>query len=460
MVLTPYNKGKIQIEKDYFIREMKIIAYNGREYDISLLRGDFVIFEDLFSPIMTATLEMIDSADLPQLLPFIGQERVRVVFTRQDEKTDNGFLDDVRIDFRVYKVTDRREFNTKAQQYFLHLVSDEVCKNFCTKVYKGWKAKKYSEIVQEIYNDNVKVKKNIIVEETDIEHNLCLGDKNPFDIINMLASKSNSTESTKGIQHGAPFLFYEDRDNFHFRSLSSLILQDPFDSYIRKLVHTEVGAEKQIEKNIRRIEHYHWNSTFDVLKLSGMGLYGQQLVTADPIRRKIKEYDFKITEEWENLVNLDKNQFFTETLDLLDMPQAHRKVMITDFQQNEQSHLADKDNNIRPQELETYVQKRTAKLAQMMHTRLGITVPGDPRLKIGQVIEVKLPQSAGDIEKSKVSETRNEKFDKYYYGRYLIVSIRHKLIFNEYTCHIEIVKDSFNNAIEHEDPLERYKDIW
>lgn len=439
----------IRNPKDYVLKEMKLVAYNGKEYDISALRGSLKLFEDIFGTPMTGSLDITDTMDLTHLLPFIGEEQLKVIFTKQDPSGKLATLDDVVLQFDVYKISDRTVMGRKAQQYTLHLLSRETSNAYKTKIFRSWKSVPYSTMAQQVYDQYIKHTKSLIIEPTSGEYNICMGNKNPYDFINFVAARSTPSGSTKGKLHMPPYLFYESKENFHFVSLDSLILQEPKEVYIRKPsnMRDPQSLDKMIDKDIRNIESIDWVGSYDVQRLLDMGFYGQELIAINPISRTFNRKEFKISQDWDRFNKLEAEKVFSNNSNLLDATLSHRKVMFTN--QGIES--------LNPEEkswgLENYVLDRTARLAQMFHTRFAMSVPGDPRRKLGEVIKIELPEEAGDI-----GSNREERYNRYYYGNYIIISLSHHISFSSYTIDMEVARDSFWQPIEHEDPLARYKD--
>ncbi len=448
--------SKIKNEKDYYLRQLTLIAYNGREYDISRLRVNICLYEELFGTGMTGTIEIVDTLDLPTLFPLIGEEIVKMVFTKQDPNSLTGsFLEDVILEFRVWKITDRQIGNEKSQAYTLHLLTKEVFNNFKTRIYKSWKSVKYSQMVQEIYDEFLFEGKPIEIEETKDEFNLCIGNKNPFEVINMIAARSTTEQSTNGSIHCPPFLFFEDRDKFNFKSLGGLLLQPEVEVYTRRLANVkDQKGFQEIEKDFKRLETLRWQGWWDNMRALDMGLFGQELVTVDTIRQKVTDYKFYFSEEWNRFPRLEAERFFTDTHPLVDST-FHKKVVTTNFGQDKVPYISERDKNVRPYNLENYMIDRTNKLAQMFHTRFGMSIGGDPRRKVGDVIKIELPEQSGTV-----SESSEEKPDRYYFGKYIIISMKHHISFNGYSIDLEIARDSFWQSVEHVDPFERLKEFW
>jgi hypothetical protein len=442
--------------KDYVLKEMRLIAYNGRDYDISALRGNLMIYEDIFGTPMTGELSVTDTMDLCTLFPFIGEEVLRVIFTKRNPEKPSEELDPIILEFDVYKVTGRTILQTKAQQYTFHLLSRESCNAYKNKVFKGWKHVKYSDMVKDVFNNYItdttkpeQSRKKLIVEETSGEHNFCIGNKSPYELINLFAARSIPSGSTNGKGHMPPYLFFETKTDFRYVSLDSLLLQEHTETYVRRIANMRnpENYSKEVEKDIKRIEFIDWVGWYDTMRFLDMGFYGQELITVDSVLRKFNKYDFKINRDWDSFNKLEPERVISENSHLADSVMAHRKLISTNLgieSYNPEEHSLN---------LESYALSRTAKLAQMFYTRFAMSIPGDPRRNVGEVIKIELPEEAGDVDSN-----RPEKYNRYYYGNYLITSLKHHISFTAYTIDLEVARDGFWQKIEHEDPFERYKD--
>jgi len=457
------SENVIRREKDFILKEIKLFAFNGAEYNMLEHRVLLTYFEDLFMNCLTGTLDMLDAIDYPQFMPLVGEERLKVILTRQDETgkgKEGGLLPDLEMNFRIYKVSGRQIQNEKVQTYRLHLIAEEFIKNLKQKVYRSWKDTKYSDMVQEIFDEKLKVDAPIIVEPTKYEQDFTCSNLAPIEFINMVACRSISDEG-----NGEAYLFYQDRDGFHFTTLGKLLSQGSAEEYIhgpRQKYENQSSkfsfGQLPIEKEVKNIEHYFWNSQHDILKNIESGMYGQRLTTVDPVRQKFDFLKFNLKDEFGSFPHVDKEKFFTDDLDALPKDEndvfACTKLICTNKDHDIVEHIAAREPGIKPDKLEEYVLRRTSHLNQINNFRIGVSVSGDPRRKVGDVITFNLPQVAGDV-----SEQRPEELDKYFQGKYLIVSIRHTLTQASYSMEFEMIKDSFFKPIEHVDVVDKYKDI-
>ena len=91
--------------------------------------------------------------------------------------------------------------------------------------------------------------------------------------------------------------------------------------------------------------------------------------------------------------------------------------------------------------IEKYLPNRVAQLALSNYTKIKITVPGDPNLIVGRVVNFSTYQvSPTSWQQSKDNATR--KADPYYSGKYLVTAVRHIVKNSSYITIIEMCKDS------------------
>ncbi len=450
----------IRKEQDFLLKSMILTAYNGKSYDLTNHRAIFEYKEDLFSNAISGSLELIDAIDYQQFMPLIGEEKLKVILTRQDESgkaREGGLLPDLEMNFRIYKVSGRQLQNEKVQTYTMHLISEELIKNLKQKVYRCWDDTFYSDMVDEIYGEFISIGKPIVIEPTLYEQDFCCSNMNPYEFFHTIAARSISAEG-----NGEAYIFYEDREAFYYVTLGKLLIGGTKEKYghaPRKVWIPNEGKFRPIDLpidiEVKNLEHYHWNGQHDILRNLEGGMYAQHLTTVDPVRQVFEFIPFDLTAEFESFKHVDKERFFTDALDALAGPFAHTKLMHTNKDHDIVPWIADREPGIKPFKLEEYVMRRTSHMHQINNFKMGMTVTGDPRRKVGDIIEVTMPQVAGDAH-----DRRPQELDRYFQGRYLVTSIKHRLTQTGYSMDLEIIKDTFFKPIAHTDVVDRYKDIY
>ncbi len=450
----------IRREGDFYIEYVKLIAFNGVEYKLELLNLEFSIYEDLFSHTMSGHISFQDSSDLPQLLPLIGQELVKFRFTRPAE-SGRGLLDEYyEMEFRVYKMDSRRPETQKfnIQNYTLHLVSKELITDLKKKIWRTYVDMPYAAMVEKIFNEFLESGKSLEFEPTMYDFKYAASGLSPFQTISILASRSISSEG-----NGCFYTFYEDMDKFNFVTVGKLMKQAPEARYLSQMANVleDQGSVKQrdrtIDEDMRRVENYLFTGSFDVVEKLQNGMYAQQLIAVDTLRKIWKKYDWDYKAEFEGLPHLDVADIHTADLDALGSPPTVMRLMETTKDHDTVPWIAAREPGIKPNHIEEYVLKRASQLQQTLVNKLHVNVSGDPRRRVGKVIEFMLPNHYGTIDQFHRPDPPQ---DRYLAGKYLIVGLKHRLEASKYYCEMEIVKDSFAQEIEAVDAIDFQKHTW
>lgn len=446
---------KIRQENDFIIKSIILTAYNGAEYDVNWIRQDLVIQESVFQGFITGYIVLKDSVDLPQLYPIIGEEKLKVTFTRPIASDKEAELPDYVGEFRIYKMTHQRLNADRNQEYVLHFVSEEAIKNLKYKVQRSFDGLKYSTMVQKVFDKYLAGRKPLEVEVTKGEHKYTIPNYMPVEFFNAVAVMSVSAANK-----GANYLFFEDKDQFNYKSLGELFGGGVQEEYLYQPTNTlenekTIIKDREIEKNIRAAEMYKVNGTFDILSNLTQGMYASRMVTVDCTRKIYNVYDFDYKEEFGSFPHIEKNDVCTDDLDALGSPLAAFKTVTTNLDHDKVSWIASREPGILPNKIEKWLQKRMTQLLQIQNTKIVATVSGDPRRKCGEIVEFKVPSQVGDVWEGKAQED-----NKYLAGKYLISTLVHRLAKTKYTMTMDLIKDTFLEKIEHTDIKEVLDPIW
>lgn len=454
------NPQRLRAERDYFIHYLKIVAFNGQEYPIDPQMVELCYHENIGAICSYLSVTLYDTVDYPTLLPMIGEERLKVSFTRQDEKAakaGGGFKDPITLDMPVYKITKRspESIARKAQMYTLHAVSDELLQNLKTKVRLGLKDKLYSEMVEQVYNEYVKVTKPIQVEPTKYQQDFCIANMNPFRFITHVSGRSISPD-----YGGCLYFFFEDREQFNYKSLGSLFEAShtlDLNFAVKGILKQGSGTgpkERNFERDVYTVEHLEHKQSFDLIKTILTGGYSQKAIFFDPIRQLINIKEFDIEQEWESLPHTEKEKSakpFTSNNKAKASPDCKMTLTWTNSDHDVVEHIASKEPGINPFKFEEYVLRVNSQLDTMLRNSIDAILPGTPDIKAGMTINFTLPEHLG-----KVSDKEPEMLDAYLQGKYLVVSVVHRIVKGAYTCGVTLTKDSFYSDIKHRPPTEEY----
>ena len=93
-------------------------------------------------------------------------------------------------------------------------------------------------------------------------------------------------------------------------------------------------------------------------------------------------------------------------------------------------------------------------MKQIDNHKITLTMPGNSVRRAGDLLDFALPNVMSDVPFHAAERER------YLSGKYLITAIRHRIEINGYFNDIEMVKDSFVDAITYDDPIAIYNNVY
>lgn len=455
---------KIRQEKDFIIEKIEIESFSGAKHDLTLARDSIKIYMDIYNTFVSGSITVVDTNDLPYLMPLVGEEKLTLIFTRPNAKssgneyyvnTEEEILESINMKFRVYKMADWSKPKDKTQVYTLHFVSEEMLKNLKTKMSRSFKGKTYSEIIQIVYDEKLKVDKELEVEPTKEEQYFVASNKSPSDIIHQVSAHAISDEG-----HGSNYVFFQDTEKFRFVTLTKLLKEEPKETYVynvKDMYKPEGGLidPQAIESDLVSVEAYSRVGGFDVMEKLTRGMFGSKLLAIDSVRESFDEIEFDYKEKWKEFDHLSDNDIVTDTLDVLGAPDAKLFVCSSNTNWKESEYIKSSGIELFPQNIEETLQLRKSQMQWIDTHKIRVSVSGDPRRKAGDVVEFKLPSLLSNLSKEYPNED-----DAYLSGKFLVISCVQILDRTQYTMIMEIVKDSVVEALEYSDPLEHYENVY
>jgi hypothetical protein len=219
-------------------------------------------------------------------------------------------------------------------------------------------------------------------------------------------------------------------------------------------------------------------------------MYANRVITHDLIQMKIDRRDFHYIEPSSTIsvieadgsvssrVNTEKGdpeitqvdvsvsteigRLCSDNADFLGRPESHLSLVPTNFGQGAKlqngpvkggidGNRGLKDTltgepiklDIKETHVEDVIARRISQRLQLDSVKINFSAPGDSSREVGDLISFDFP-----TENSKVAASSGRGAGhKYYSGKFLITSLRHKITQDEYTMHVEAIKDGYKSAI-------------
>ena len=226
-----------QDKSTYEVFEIK--SYDGaKTVDLSGGIVNFSYFENVLSPMVTAQALIVntgnvvrdDDGDVSSVyngLPINGGEKVSIKIPATGEGPGIEFTEQNDNELYVASITNVL-IDAERESFTLNLVSREAITNETSRIGKKFPSTEpISDSVKEIIKNYLLSDKDVDIDETQNPYGFIGNMKKPFTTLTWLATKS-VPGNVSGGSATAGYFFFETYLGYHFRSIDSLISQDPF----------------------------------------------------------------------------------------------------------------------------------------------------------------------------------------------------------------------------------------
>jgi hypothetical protein len=426
--------------------EILTIESNDGSKSIDLIDGAvaFDYYEDIFSPVITAKLKVINVGNtvddgskrqsLYDGLPLRGGERLALKMTPNKEGVQS-FLDFSQPDqyFVVSSITDVI-MEQNRESFTLNLTSREAITNETSRVFKRYPAEnKISDAVKSILEENLVTENINEIEGTSNVYGFLGNLRKPFTVLVWLASKS-VPESEGG---NAGFVFYQTKQGFNFRSLDSLTQQEP---YKEKYVYAQ--SNPAFEENTKinndyKILSYFIDRNQNLIEKLRLGAYASWRMYFNPLDFSvtIPEAGYYTSEAYKDSVKtLGAKPVFPpispgSDKTLADVP---TRIFSSILDIGTLTQEVTKDNNADPSE---YQAQTLMRYNSLLTQSLSVMIPCNVDLNAGDVIECLFPLVTDSVDK--------KEYDEEISGLYMIKELCHHFDASSSYTSLKLVRDTF-----------------
>ena len=401
------------------------------EYDITQGAPEIDYYESIESPSISMTLRFIDIDQVIGRKGITGGELIELTVKDGDED-----------EFKITKdhklmLNAVSDMNTTAQiqEATLEFISQETIINETARLNKKF-AGNVSQTVKDILTEDkkgIKTKKKVFgpKKEGEIEEDRATNSysfvgnlKRPFDTIQWLCAKSQSSTKNFG------FLFFENLDGYHFRSIENLLKQEPL-----RYEQTDSPFESQ---NKAIILQNKLNRSNDIGMNCRMGMYANKTIYIDIENQGASVDDFDVTK-------LELNK----PVKLMDGLEKHpTRLMLRVDDVGAAQVGAAKSETVPKSELAKYQNKSYIRNNLLFSQSLSISIPLNSTLRVGVVIDIKLPTKKGDGTNQTDSFGSEKGNDPS--GRYLIAELRHLIGRGKSETQLKLIRDVFTPSTDAE----------
>jgi hypothetical protein len=422
----------IHYTTDYSIQDLNILTAAGQKFNFRQMMLTLIYYEDLYSFVTSGTLTITDAQGFVESLQLTGNEFIEIVIGKIKDAPDN-----IIATFRIYKINKRKPSgNQNSETYEFNFCSEELFLSEQTKISQSYPSTSVSDIISDILTNKLKVNKNKIniIEKTTGIYDLTIPNMKPFEAVSWLSTYARPTNYP-----GSDMLLYQTKNGFNFRSLQSLFNDVVFGTYKYSAKNVD-ASEQSTEDDQIAVQKFEMFKSYDSLNEINAGTLANRLISVDPLIRSFYVTDFDYKKYAPQASTLNSNaptNYFTNRLGetqnetyngALKVSTSNKDEMMVGYI-NARSGSVAKDVFI-----ETYVPLRTAQISLANYTKIKLTIPGDPGITVGKIIEFKMSSL------NPIDETQQE--DEFYSGKYVVTAVRHIFTTDELVTMLEIAKDS------------------
>ena len=384
--------------------------------DYDIVGGNPIIdyYESLDSPTIALTVTFIDIDQVISREGITGGEYI-------DVTVKIGGFDDFKLTSEKHKLMLNSVRNviteTNKQIATLEFITVESIINETARVNKKYAGNVTGTVKQLLKTDTkgIQTSKNLESDEAANSYAFVGNLKRPLDTIQWLCPKAQSSTKNFG------FLFFETLDGYNFKSIEKLLDQESV-----RYTHTDrpvEGSFKIIQNNL--------NQTNDIGMNLRLGMYANRTTYVDIENQNVDIVDFDITQ-----LDLKKP---VKLLDGIEKHPTRLMLRVNDYGVSQKG--SKKEDTVPESELAVYQNKSYIRNNVLFSQSLQISIPINPDLRAGNVIDVRLPVKKGDGSSGE-SEQGNEKSNDPS-GRYLISELRHLLGGGKSETQLTLIRDVF-----------------
>lgn len=304
------------------------------------------------------------------------------------------------------------------ESVILKLVSKSAIKDQETHVKKNYSSSSNnSQSVRKIATEILEISSNRLhIENTKDRYPFIGNNKSPFDVLRMLASKSSPEKGNPG------FFFYENKDGHHFKSIDSLISQEPVANYYK----TDVNKSSVNTDTNFKISQFSVNKNQNLINSLKSGVYSNRTIVFNPKTFKEEEIEF-------NLETLDAALGKKEVPRPKDKKYTRVLYSIKDVGTLSPGIKETKTNSTDPKQWQGKVQMRYNLLFSQ---EAKLQVPLNMSLKVGDIIKC-------NFEIITRSEKEQGSADPVQSGKYLILDLCHHYDTEGSFTSMTLVRDTY-----------------
>ena len=407
------------METRFIINDCSLIPSEGsslkEEFNIGGGTQSITYFESIKSPAISLSLNIIDVDQLISRQGITGGEYLSLRIKVQGY--DKEF--EIKPKKHLMMLNSVKDVTTSSSKQVatLEFLSVEAIINETSRVNQRFTGN-VTDTVKKLLKDKkgIQTKKNLDSDQATNSYSFVGNLKRPFDTIQWLCSKSQSSNVDSG------FLFFDTLDGYVFKSIKSLLDGKAVEYKKPETPDGEQSGFTIVENNL--------NQTSDIGMSCRMGMYANKTIYINIDNATLKTVDFRIES-----LKLKKPPKLPNGLETFPTRLMLRVLDKCALQKGSKKKEIQKEN-----ELAIYQSKSYARNNLIFSQSMSISIPFNPELRAGQMLDLRFPLRKGDDQET--TKYGNESDDDVS-GKYLISELKHIIGGNRASTELTLIRDMF-----------------
>ena len=429
----------------------------------NVMKIDF--HEDIMTPYVQGTIVIQNQGSASNIGPIIGQETLELKIRTPTLEKPHEILDYTGNN-RLYitRVNNKRRLGGGTEIISLEFFSGEWVRNSQTKVSSSMTGS-VSSIVDNMLN-KVHCLKVRYIEPSAETKNYIAPNIRPFDVVNHLMPQATSGSGGRNPENS--YLFWENKQGYHFRSLASIYRGStdysfkgtPVHKYISKIGSGDgvVNGQVDVFQQLHVVKDFNTTHS-DNFTNHVTGALGSNMITHDMYNKTYSSTTFNYLNKYDSFSHtksenrIKSNPIHSESIDFNNKrisDHVSKSFLYPEYKTRTGRDAGMTDSHGRytftPYRPDTWLQKRRGHLGILFN---GITVEmyvhGNTFLNAGDLIDFTLPYFG--IEDA----SRSKKTDKFINGNMLVTKITHSFDVSEFEHEMKLicVTDDLDEELDH-----------
>ena len=444
------EKNTLHKAGDYILEGPLMAGSSGENFSFQDIVSEINIYQDIDSPYMSGSIFVNEAAGLYERMPIYGQERLLFTLSTPGARNSVDFSD---YHAAVYNVSTRNPSGNREHSYNINFTSLEGFRNIRTKVSKSFKGS-IAQMVAEIMKDGdmLGTPKAVNIDPTQNNRKFVAPNLRPFQIIQYLKEEAINE---KGEPH---YLFYENPDGFHFRSLDSLLgeLRERSVEAVQEYKMQPPVGTREIGDIMQSIQGMRLVDSTNTYSNTKAGMFNSTLLQHDILNKSVSKYiyDYETGFDSQNATNQDSGGFGMMATDIKvdgknkiwQFPDS--RILVHPSGSTDLHHegsSSDPEYVYTHNNAELWMQESLSRELEREYFTVELELFGDTDIMIGQIINLTIPSN-----RPLASEDGADALDYILSGRYMITALHHKVDvqIGLHTMFVTAMKDSVIKRVQ------------